>query len=95
MADAFDALTFVKNSLGITGEFHDVTLQSYIDEVKAYLADAGVTESVVHSSTCAGAIARGVADLWNLGAGGAELSPYFHERAAQLALKWGAGNEQT
>lgn len=94
MADGFDVLSFVKKSLGITDDFHDGTLQCYIDEVKAYLTDAGVAEAVVHTSACAGAITRGVADLWNLGAGGADLSPYFHERAAQLALKWGAIYEQ-
>ena len=85
----FDALVFVKNGLGITDDFHDVTIQTYIDEVQQYLQAAGVPESVTASKECGGVILRGVADLWNYGAGGAALSPYFHERAAQIALKWG------
>lgn len=88
MADTFSMLEHVKNGLGITGEFHDAILQSYIDEVREYLQDAGVPETVTNTKPCGGIVTRGVADLWNYGAGGAALSPYFHERAAQLALKW-------
>lgn len=84
----FDTLVFVKNGLGITDDFHDATIQTYINEVQQYLQAAGVPETVTASKECGGVILRGVADLWNYGAGGAALSPYFHERAAQLALKW-------
>lgn len=86
----FDTLTFVKNGLGIMDDFHNETLQTYIDEVQQYLQAAGVPETVTGTKECGGVILRGVADLWNYGAGGATLSPYFHERAAQLALKWRA-----
>jgi len=73
----------VKNALGITGTYQDATLQVYIEEVKGFLEDAGVAESQMSS----GIIARGVADLWNLGAGDGKLSNYFMKRAVQLAYK--------
>ena len=78
-----NVLADVKNALGITGNYQDATLQSYIDEVKAFLVDAGVSEANITS----GIIARGVADLWNYGAGEGKLSQYFMMRASQLALK--------
>lgn len=87
MAEVFDILTKVKNNLGITGDYQNDTLKGYIEEVKQFLLDAGVSEIVVESETSAGVIARGVSDLWNYGAGNAELSPYFMQRAAQLAYK--------
>lgn len=73
----------VKDALGITGSYQDATLQAYVDEVTAFLADAGVAASNITS----GVIARGVADLWNYGAGEGKLSSYFMMRASQLALK--------
>ena len=88
MAD-FDMLEHVKLCLGITGEFHDAMLGAYIRDVQAYLQDAGIPATVTETAACGGVVARGVADLWNYGAGGAALSPFCHERAAQLALKWG------
>lgn len=72
----------VKKALGITGEYLDDTIQIYFDEVKEYLISAGVKEKNITK----GIVARGVADLWNLGAGDGKLSNYFHERAAQLAM---------
>lgn len=83
-------LEHVKANLGITGDYQDTAVQGYIDEVREYLQDAGIPETVTNTKPCGGIVTRGVADLWNYGAGGAALSPYFHERAAQLALKWGA-----
>lgn len=79
-------LSDVKNALGITGSYQDATLQIYFDEVVAFLTDAGVTSSNITS----GLVARGVSDLWNYGGEGGKLSPYFYQRAAQLAYK-GAG----
>lgn len=87
MTEAFDILSKVKISLGITGDFQNDTLTCYINEVKEFLLDAGVKPEVVNAETSAGIIARGVADLWNYGAGNAELSPYFMQRAAQLSFK--------
>jgi hypothetical protein len=77
----------VKNNLGITGNYQDKTIQGYIDDVKQYLIDGGVDELIVESDEAVGIISRGVSDLWNYGAGGTSLSPYFIQRATQLALK--------
>lgn len=76
-------LNDVKNALGITGTYQDATLLIYIDEVIAFLNDAGVASANITS----GIIARGVSDLWNYGAGEGKLSEYFMMRASQLALK--------
>ena len=78
----------VKNALGVTGSYQDATLQSYIDEVTAFLVDAGVPSANITS----GVIARGVSDLWNYGSGEGTLSAYFMMRASQLALKGGGAN---
>ena len=73
----------VKKALGVTGTYQDDTLTQYINEVKAFLVDAGVPEARQTS----GVIARGVADLWNYGAGDGKLSSYFMMRATQLSIK--------
>lgn len=78
-------LTKVKSALGIEGTYQDSTLSEYIDEVVAFLVDAGVKESAITS----GVVARGVSDLWNYGAGDGKLSEYFMQRAAQLSYKGG------
>ena len=83
-------LASVKNALGVTGNYQDATLQIYITEVVAFLKDAGVSEANMTD----GIIARGVADLWNYGAGEGKLSSYFMVRATQLALK-GSGQNGT
>ena len=82
-----ELLTKVKAALGITGDFQDDTLAVYIDEVKAFMKDAGVKEGVIASAASVGCISRGVADLWNYGAGNAKLSEYFIQRVLQLRLK--------
>lgn len=73
----------VKNALGVTGDYQDATLQIYFDEVVDFLKDAGVKQSNISK----GIVARGVADLWNYGGSQGKLSPYFLERATQLAYK--------
>lgn len=77
----------VKSALGITGTYQDNTLNVYIDEVKEYMLDAGVPESVVNSDVSAGVISRGVTDLWNYGSSGGKLSEYFYQRVGQLVYK--------
>lgn len=77
------SLAQVKTALGITGEYQDATLTEYLNEVTAFLVDAGIPEDKQTS----GLVARGVSDLWNYGEAGGELSPYFFQRAAQLAYK--------
>ena len=71
----------VKNALGITGDYQDATLQIYFDEVVSFLVDSGIPNAKI----TAGIVARGVSDLWNYGAAEGKLSPYFLQRAAQLA----------
>lgn len=78
-----EMLQKVKTSLNITGTYQDATISEYIDEVIAFLTDAGVSEDNV----TAGIVARGVSDLWNYGDGSGELSPYFKMRAIQLVAK--------
>mgnify|MGYP003290547754 CR=1 FL=1 len=82
MADT-TLLDSVKIALGITGDFQDATISQYIDEVVAFLKDAGVAAPNVTP----GIVARGVSDLWNYGAGEGKLSPYFIQRATQLSYK--------
>lgn len=76
-------LTNVKKALGVTGTYQDETLQIYIDEVTGFLIEGGVAEANITD----GIVARGVADLWNYGAGDGKLSRYFMQRAAQLSYK--------
>lgn len=78
-------LESVKSALGITGTYQDATLKIYIDEVMAYMVDAGVPESVINSNASVGVIARGVTDLWNYNGGAGKLSDYFYQRVSQLA----------
>lgn len=79
-----ELLAAVKQSLNISGEHFDKTLNNVIDEVKGYLMSAGVVAEVLGSTLAVGCIARGVADLWNYGNGDTKLSEYFYQRAAQL-----------
>lgn len=82
-----ELLAKVKKGLGITGTFHDDTLQIYIDEVREFMKSAGVKDAIISSAASVGCIARGVADLWNYGSGNASLSEYFKQRCIQLSLK--------
>lgn len=86
MADSFNMLNTVKLALGITGDYQDGALQVYINEVNEYLRAAGVPSEMIGSEATAGVVSRGVADLWNYGAGEGKLSPYFHERVIQLKI---------
>lgn len=80
-------LESVKTCLGITSNFHDDLLTLYIQEVQLFMIDAGVSLEIVNSPDALGCITRGVADLWNNGAGQADLSQYFKFRVIQLASK--------
>ena len=84
MAETITLLDKVKSALGITGQYQDATLNVYIDEVKAYMLDAGVPEDIVNADSSAGVIARGVTDLWNYNGGAGKLSDYFYQRVSQL-----------
>ena len=73
----------IKSALGITGTYQDDTLTVYMNEVIAFLHDAGVSDANMTS----GIVARGVSDLWNYGGAEGTLSDYFMQRAAQLSYK--------
>ena len=77
------SLENVKKALGITGTYQDDTLQQYYEEAIDFLKNAGVKEANI----TVGIVARGVSDLWQYGSSDGELSPYFIQRATQLALK--------
>lgn len=77
----------VKSMLGISGNYQDNAIQCYIDEVKQFMIDAGVSNDVVDSEVSIGVISRGVLDLWNYSGGDTRLSPYFYQRVIQLASK--------
>ena len=84
MTDA-QILTTVKQMLGFNGgTFRDDLLTAYINEVKDFMRNAGVDESVISSDSAVGIIAIGVSDLWNYQAGGVKLSEYFTQRVIQL-----------
>ena len=89
-----DTLDRVKKGLGITGKYQDDTILEYISEVKRFLIDGGVEKSIVEADSTVGLIIRGVSDLWNYGSGGATLSPYFIQRATQLAYKAEGDNDE-
>ena len=71
----------VKTALGITGNYQDATIEVYINEIVDFLKKAGVSEADISDWI----VARGVADLWNYGAGEGKLSEYFLQRAAQIS----------
>lgn len=71
----------VMTAMGLTGNYQENTIQPYYEEVIAFLQDSGVDESRI----TLGLVARGTSDLWNYGGGDGKLSPYFMQRAAQLA----------
>ncbi len=75
-------LNDVKDAIGITGDYQDKTITIWINDVIAFLVDAGVAETRITS----GLVARGVIDLWNLGSGDGKLSEYFKQKAVQLSL---------
>lgn len=75
----------VKTALGVTGSYQNDTIQSYIDDIIAFLKEAGISENTINDNVPL--VARGVADIWNYGSGKAELSVYFIQRAIQLAIK--------
>lgn len=84
--DDSEMLIGVKTRLGITGPYHDALLMEYIKDVKDYMLSAGVKPRVINGSTSIGCIARGVADLWNYGAGEGVFSRTFTERLIQLSM---------
>lgn len=77
-----EQLEKVKQSLNISGNALDSTLGIFLDDVKLYMADAGVSATVLESEVSVGCICRGVADLYVNN----DFSQYFYQRVSQLAL---------
>ena len=73
----------VKATLNITGDYSDGSLNNYINEVKAFLADIDVPASILDSEAIVGIVSLGVDSLRETGG----LSEYFKQRAIQLRLK--------
>ena len=73
----------VKTTLNITGDYSDGSLNNYINEVKAFLADIDVPASILDSEAIVGIVSLGVDSLRETGG----LSEYFKQRAIQLRLK--------
>lgn len=82
-----DLLQEIKKRLNITGDFHNESLMGHAADAKEYLLSAGVKPAVIESKKSIGVIARGVADLWNLGAGDGKFSEVFYQRAIQLTFE--------
>lgn len=76
----------VKTRLSITGSDLDGTIQGMIDDVVAYCRSAGLKYTQLISTRAVGLIARGVADLWNYGAGNGKFSDIFQLRLNQMTL---------
>ena len=81
-----ELLEAIKTRLGITGTYHDGLLMAYAEDVKAYMVSGGVKNRIVNDVASVGCIARGVADLWNYGAGDGKFSEVFYQRVIQLAM---------
>lgn len=84
-----ELLTEVKKRIGITGDYQDETVAGYIQDVKDFMIDSGVSEKVMLSNKIIGAVTRGVSDLWDYGSGKGNFSPYFFQRVTQLAYQGG------
>lgn len=76
----------VKQRLSITGHDLDPTISGMIDDVVAFCLSAGVKYSQLVKPDVIGLVARGVADLWNYGAGDGKFSQVFHMRLNQLCI---------
>lgn len=92
-----DAELLVKVKTGLfgsaVGTWRDDMMQVYIDEVKAFMRDAGVPEDVILNDASVGCIMMGVSDLWNYQSGDVKFSQYFQQRVIQLATR--SGGEAT
>lgn len=86
-----ELLTRVKNGMLISGTSFDDALTMHIEEVKFYLADAGISKETIDSEKSVGIITRGVSDLFTNET--PTLSNYFHERVAQMVLAENKGGE--
>lgn len=82
MVDA-DLIEQIKIRLGVTGSYHDALIGALAQDVKDFILDAGADPD---DEASIGLIARGVADLWNYGAGDGTYSQVFFQRLLQMSL---------
>lgn len=87
-----ELLSEVKKRIGVTGDYQNDVISDHMQDVKDYMIDAGVSDSVMDSNAIIGAVTRGVSDLWDYGSGKGEFSPYFMQRVTQLVYKDGDNN---
>lgn len=90
-----EILAKIKTGLMITGSNFDDVLSLHIEDVKSYLRNSGVPETVISSNEAVGVILRGVSDLWNNGSGSVSFSPYFYDRVTQLVISGGGKDVST
>lgn len=83
----------IKSRLNLTGTFHDATLMGLAQDVRQFMFSAGVNPRLVNGESAIGCIARGVADLWNFGAGDGKFSEIFMQRVIQLATPLCSGED--
>lgn len=77
-------LARVKAAKGITGDYMDARLESYIDDAQHYLRAGGVRDSLLYDTRAAGAIVRYVTDQLD---GDGAVSDFVDKRIAQLELE--------
>lgn len=82
-----EILKAVKVRIGENGDSNDSAISGLIEDVKYFMVDADVPESLLTSEKAVGCIALGVADLWNLGAKDGDFSKFFEKRLIQLKLE--------
>ena len=82
-----ELLSEVKKRIGVTGDYQNDVISGHIQDVKDYMIDAGVSDSVRNSSAISGAVTRGVSDMWDYGSGKGEFSAYFMQRVTQLTYR--------
>ena len=86
MTDA-ELLIECKKGLGMqtdSTEFDGVIAQKVL-AIKAFIKDAGVSDTVMNSDLCVGTIVMGVTDLWSTEGGNTKFSPLFYTFLGQLS----------
>lgn len=76
----------VKKMLNITSDYMNDVIGLWIDETVRFMCDAGIDKRVAMSDYAVGVVARGVADLYDLGSGSGSFSPHFKSSVVQLSL---------
>ena len=89
-------MTHYEKTLQAAGftEFHKEVLQSYYEDGKDYLLDAGVPKENVESDKSIGCLARYILDTYNLNGNAVDLSPFFFRRLKQLQMKGVGADEE-